>query len=88
MDACDREFTDPVRVHRLNEAGDACYLLRFDSLFVEGRGLMFPCDAAGQVDLARLSVRARDNYLRAQRVVGREYATPWVLREIRQPRGN
>ena len=25
----------------------SCYELRFDSLFVAGRGLAFPCDAAG-----------------------------------------
>jgi hypothetical protein len=88
MDASDRGFTDPARGHRLSEGNDARYLLRFDSLFVEGRDLVFPCDAAGQVDLSGLSVRARDNYLRAQRVVGREYATPWVLREARMPRGS
>lgn len=62
-----------------NARGAAAWQLRFDSLFVEGRGLSFPCDAAGRVDLGALSDRARANYLRAQAVVGREYRTPAVL---------
>jgi len=56
----------------------ANYELRFQSLFNEGRGLAFPCDAAGHVDMDLLSQRARDNYLYARTVVGREFATPAV----------
>jgi hypothetical protein len=56
----------------------ADYELRFDSIFVEGRGLVFPCDERGHVDLDRLSERARNNYLYARAVVGREYLTPAV----------
>lgn len=52
--------------------------LRFASLFHEGRGLAFPCDAAGRVDLDRLSDRARSNYFFARTVIGREFATPAV----------
>jgi len=52
--------------------------LRFQSLFNEGRALAFPCDAAGHVDMDALSERARDNYLYARTVVGREFATPAV----------
>ena len=52
--------------------------LRFDSLFIEGRGLSFPCDAQGRVQLAALSARVRDNYLFARAVVGREFRTPAV----------
>lgn len=52
--------------------------LRFDSLFVEGRGMSFPCDARGEVDMSRLSDRARNNYLYARAVVGREFRTPAV----------
>ena len=52
--------------------------LRFESLFVEGRGLSFPCDAQGQVQIDALSARARDNYLYARAVVGREFRTPAV----------
>lgn len=54
------------------------YELRFDSLFIEGRGLTFPCDASGQVFLDRLSERARNNYLYARAVVGREFGSPRV----------
>jgi hypothetical protein len=54
--------------------------LRFESLFNAGRGLVFPCDATGGVDLQRLSARARDNYLSARAAVGRDYSAPLVLR--------
>lgn len=56
------------------------YELRFESLFQAGRGLAFPCDAHGGVRLDALSERARQNYLFARAVVGREYATPTVWR--------
>ena len=52
--------------------------LRFDSLFVEGGGMSFPCDARGCVQMDTLSERARNNYLYARAVVGREYRTPAV----------
>ena len=55
------------------------HLLRFGSLFHPGRGLSFPCDAQGHVDLDRLCERERANYLYARAVVGREYATPEVV---------
>jgi hypothetical protein len=48
----------------------------FRSLFKEGRGMAFPCDAAGQVDLNGLSERGRHNYLFARAMVGREFAAP------------
>ena len=54
------------------------YEIRFQSLFNEGRALSFPCDAEGHVVLDSLSDRARDNYLYARAVVGREYAFPCV----------
>jgi hypothetical protein len=53
--------------------------LRFESLFQQGRALVFPCDSHGRVPLDRLSERARNNYMYARAVVGREYATPEVL---------
>ncbi len=56
----------------------AGYELRFDSLFIEGRGLTFPCDATGRVDLDNLSERARSNYLYARAVIGREFRLPAV----------
>ena len=54
------------------------YEIRFQSIFQEGRGLAFPCDAKGQVDLDVLSERARANYLYARAVIGREYLAPAV----------
>ena len=54
------------------------YEIRFQSLFHEGRALCFPCDEQGQVAMDSLSERARDNYLYARAVVGREYAYPCV----------
>jgi hypothetical protein len=58
----------------------AGYELRFCSLFDEGRGLSFPCDAQGQVDLDALSERARLNYLYARTVIGREFTMPALRR--------
>ena len=57
----------------------ACQL-RFESLFQFGRALAFPCDDRGQVELDALSDRARDNYLYARAVVGREFSTPIIVR--------
>lgn len=54
------------------------YQLRFESLFQQGRGMAFPCDGQGRVQLDDLSERARCNYLYARAVVGREFATPTV----------
>jgi len=59
-------------------SGSTGYEIRFQSLFHEGRALTFPCDATGHVQLDALSDRARQNYLYARAVVGREYATPAV----------
>jgi hypothetical protein len=56
----------------------AQYELRFCSLFDAGRGLSFPCDAAGHVDIDSLSHRARLNYFYARTVIGREYFMPAV----------
>ena len=52
--------------------------IRFRSLFREGRGFAFPCDAAGHVNLESLSERGRSNYLFARSMVGREFAAPSV----------
>lgn len=58
---------------------NASYEIRFQSLFHEGRALCFPCDSQGRVELDALSDRARENYLYARAVVGRDYAYPAVL---------
>lgn len=52
--------------------------LRFRSLFNEGRGYAFPCDAAGHVDLDALSEQARNNYFFARALIGRDLASPVV----------
>lgn len=54
------------------------YELRFRSLFREGRGYTFPCDASGQVAMSALSERALCNYLYARVLVGREFHHPEV----------
>jgi hypothetical protein len=63
----------------LHIAREPRYELRFQSLFHEGRGYSFPCDAAGRVDIDALGEKARRNYLYARTVIGREVATPLVL---------
>jgi len=57
---------------------DTGYELRFQSLFSEGRGYAFPCDAQGRVDLDRLGDKLRLNYLFVRAVVGRDYGLPVV----------
>jgi len=61
-------------------SNQACadFELRFRSLFDEGRGYSFPCDAAGNVDIDALSEGARNNYFFAHSVIGRDFATPAV----------
>ena len=54
------------------------FQLRFQSLFRQGRGFAFPCDAKGQVDLDHMSERSRNNYFYARAMVGRELTTPAV----------
>jgi hypothetical protein len=53
--------------------------IRFESLYQVGRALAFPCDAEGHVEMDALSERARNNYLYARAVVGREFAAPAVV---------
>ena len=50
MDAC---LADPVT------STTQRFALRFQSLFNQGRAMVFPCDARGEVDLDALSERAR-----------------------------
>lgn len=62
----------------LDPATADLFEVRFRSLFVEGRCLAFPCDASGRVDMDRLPRRARDNYLFARALIGREFSWPRV----------
>lgn len=57
----------------------AGFELRFRSLFDTGRGLSFPCDATGRVNIDSLSERACLNYFFARTVIGRDYAMPAVV---------
>jgi hypothetical protein len=57
------------------------HVIRFQSLVNAGKSLVFPCDAEGHVPLDELSERARQNYLYARAVVGREFAFPAVMPE-------
>ena len=58
------------------------FQLRFASLFTHGRALSFPCDAKGSVDIEALSARAKDDYLFARGMVGRDYSPPCVCRAV------
>ncbi len=40
--------------------------------------MTFPCDAQGHVALDRLSERARQNYLFARAMIGRDFAWPRI----------
>lgn len=61
---------------RTTEPG--AFLLLFRPLSGSGRAYAFPCDAAGRVDLDRLSEPARNDYYYARVMVGRELAGPAV----------
>ena len=66
-------------VQRPTNPKRACaFELRFNSLFHEGRGYAFPCDAEGHVDIDALSERARSNYFYARTLIGREVSVPAV----------
>jgi hypothetical protein len=64
--------------HAENVRTSASHLLRFRSLFNNRRGLAFPCDERGRVDLDALSDRTRNNYLFARAVIGREFFWPEI----------
>ena len=66
-----------TRALTLSEA--AHYELCFQSLVDAGQAYAFPCDAAGHVDMDSLSDTARESYLYARAVVGRELAPPAVM---------
>ena len=71
----------------MNNAAVCCsepgFVLRFPSLFDDGRGFAFPCDEHGEVDLSALSPRARANYLLARGAVGRDFGMPAVVAHLR-----
>jgi hypothetical protein len=69
--------TAMIAMHAI--ASSSRFEIRFESLFVEGRGLAFPCSEDGRVDMDALTERSRSNYLFARAMLGREYATPRVV---------
>ena len=52
------------------------YELLFAHLFNAGHGYAFPCDAQGRVDIDALGQAARNHYLFARNVIGREFRPP------------
>jgi hypothetical protein len=60
-------------------SGPASYELRFQSLHDAGRAFVFPCDAAGHVDMDALTDTAREDYLFARIVVGHDICAPAVV---------
>ena len=56
------------------------FQLCFESLVKTGHACAFPCDVAGRVDMDALGERARNSYLYARTVVGREFSIPKVRR--------
>ncbi|HEY6134353.1 MAG TPA: hypothetical protein VIW70_10265 [Rubrivivax sp.] len=62
--------------------GNAAFEVRFASLFKEGRAMAFPCDASGRVEVDTLPSRARDNYLFARAMIGKEYSLPEVFAQV------
>jgi hypothetical protein len=60
------------------ETTQSQFELRYQPLSEYGRGFAFPCDPKGRVNLDELSDRARNNYLYARAMVGRELALPAV----------
>lgn len=59
-------------------ASAAIYQLVYPSIHGE-RHFAFPCDVAGKVELNALTEHARDNYLLARALVGRNFYKPKVV---------
>ena len=67
-----------MNVLKTDSSGPARYELRFQSLHDAGRAYVFPCDAAGHVDMDALTDTAREKYLFARIVVGHDLPTAVV----------
>ena len=55
---------------------DNQFEVRFESLFIPGRALTFPCDDHGHVNLDALPPRAKTNYFFARAMVGKDFSPP------------
>ena len=62
----------------MSQSASIGFQLSFRSLFNSGRGFAFPCDERGQVDMVDMSDRARNNYLFARAMVGRDLSPPAI----------
>jgi len=62
----------------MNAVQGSQFVLSFRPLFGTGCGYAFPCNLQGTVDLDGLSEDARNNYLYACAMVGRELAAPEI----------
>lgn len=60
-------------------ADEARFELRYRSVSPHRCGFAFPCDERGRVSLDELSDLARENYLYARAMVGRDLLLPQVL---------
>ena len=68
-------MTDPIEG---SPRSAALYTLVYSP--IRGGGCFaFPCDEAGTVEMNTLSDRARDNYLLARALVGRDFHSPTVV---------
>jgi hypothetical protein len=56
----------------------ASFVLLFRSLFQSGQAFAFACDPHGRVDMDVMSERARNDYLYARAMIGRELDYPSV----------
>lgn len=68
----------------MNRKNALCHRLVFRPLSRHGRAYAFPCDENGNVDLNLLGERARNDYLYARAMMGRELSTP-VVEESASP---
>ncbi len=67
----------------LSSVSQESFELFFPSLSLTRRSLSFPCDSTGSVYLDAMSEHARDNYMFARALMGREFGSPTVLAAIR-----
>ncbi|RZL89585.1 MAG: hypothetical protein EOP82_19085 [Variovorax sp.] len=58
----------------------------FRSLFRSGQAFAFACDPHGRVDMDGMSERARNNYLYARAMIGREWDFPSVHTHVERDR--
>jgi hypothetical protein len=68
-----------METSRATPTDRANFELRYRSLSPHRCGFAFPCDENGEVDLDVLSDEARENYLYARAMVGRDLLHPQVL---------